>query len=284
VNRSNVVLTGLPRSGTTLACRLLNSLPDTVALHEPISPGRFLGAEGEQAVLESVEKYFRRMRRMIRREGVAVSKNVGGKVPDNAYEQTKSEHGLRSHTGGKGNKKGKVIIDKELKKDFLLVVKQPALFSSLLSVLVGRFSCYAIVRNPLSVLASWNSVDHKVREGHSRGAELYDEALRSELASTDDRISRQMILLSWWYERFYTTLAKDHIIRYEELVNSRGRALSAINPAAKTLNEPLSSQNFNALYDYGEMRELGRRLLRTEGAYWRFYTRESVERLVEGAR
>jgi hypothetical protein len=32
------------------------------------------------------------------------------------------------------------------------------------------------------------------------------------------------------------------------------------------------------------MRELGSRLLRTEGAYWRFYTRESVERLLEGIR
>jgi hypothetical protein len=35
--RANVVLTGLPRSGTTLVCRLLNKLPDTVALHEPLS-------------------------------------------------------------------------------------------------------------------------------------------------------------------------------------------------------------------------------------------------------
>ena len=40
-NRANIVLTGLPRSGTTLACRLLNLLPDTVALHE----GPPLGSE-----------------------------------------------------------------------------------------------------------------------------------------------------------------------------------------------------------------------------------------------
>jgi hypothetical protein len=260
----------------------LNTLPDTVALHEPISPGRFIGAEDDQAVLEGMEQVFRRMRRMIRREGVAVSKNVGGKITDNAYVQTKSEKGLRSQSGGKGTEKGKVIIDKELKENFLLVIKQPALFSSLLPVLAQRFACYAIVRNPLSVLASWNSVDHMVREGHSRGAELYDEVLRGELASTDDRVSRQLLLLSWWYERFYTTLDRDHIIPYEELVSSRGIALSAINPAAKLLDEPLSSQNLNALYDHGEMRELGSRLIQTDGAYWHFYTRESVEKLVEG--
>jgi hypothetical protein len=249
-----------------------------------MAPGRFVGAEDEQAVLEGVERFFRRMRRMIRREGVAISKNVEGKITDNAYEQTKSETGLRSHSGGKGTEKGKVIIDKELKENFLLVIKQPALFSSLLPVLARRFPCYAIIRNPLSVLASWNSVDHRVREGHSRGAELYDEVLRGELASMDDRVSRQLRLLSWWYERFYTTLDRDHIIPYEELVSSGGIALSALNPAAKMLDEPLSSKNLNTLYDHGEMRELGSRLLRTEGAYWRFYTRESVERLVEGTR
>jgi hypothetical protein len=282
VRNRNVVLTGLPRGGTTLTCRLLNQLPDTVALHEPIAPGKFADARDESDVLEGVERFYRRMRRMIRRERVAVSKNVGGRITDNAYEQSRSRSGLRTQTGGKGAEKGKVVIDKELKKEFRLIVKQPALFSALLPVLAQRFPCYAVVRNPLSVLASWNSVDHRVREGHSRGAELYDEVLRGELASTDDRVSRQLLLLSWWYERFYTTLDKDHIIRYEELVSSGGRALSAINPAAKTLNEPLSSQNLNALYDHGEMRELASRLLRTEGAYWRFYTRESVERLLEG--
>ena len=37
----NIVLTGLGRSGTTLTCHLLNKLPDTVALAEPIAPGKF---------------------------------------------------------------------------------------------------------------------------------------------------------------------------------------------------------------------------------------------------
>jgi hypothetical protein len=66
-------------------------------------------------------------------------------------------------------------------------------------------------------------------------------------------------------------------------VGSGGGALSAITPAAKALHEPLSSQNLSALYDHGKMREIGEMLLGREGAYWRFYTRESVEKLVEGA-
>src|ERR1700679_3353065 len=38
------LLTGLPRSGTTLVCALLNRLPDTVALSEP----RILALHGDR--------------------------------------------------------------------------------------------------------------------------------------------------------------------------------------------------------------------------------------------
>jgi len=58
---------------------LLNKLPDTVALHEPISPGKFVGLEDE-AVLDGVEQFFGRMRRMIRRRGVAFSKPIKGRI------------------------------------------------------------------------------------------------------------------------------------------------------------------------------------------------------------
>ena len=64
-------------------------------------------------------------------------------------------------------------------------------------------------------------------------------------------------------------------------MGSGGGALSAITPAAKTLREQLSSRNLNALYNREEMRDLGDRLLCSDGAYWRFYTRESVEGLIE---
>ena len=279
-NRANIVLTGLPRSGTTLACRLLNLLPDTVALHEPIAPGRFAGLADEQAVLDAVESYFRRMRRMIRNQGAAVSKQAGGEIPVDAYEQTRFGKEPRPHSAEKGTGKGKIVIDKDLKKGFLLVIKQPALFSALLPVLEKRFPCYAIVRNPLAVLASWNSVDHVVREGHSRGAELYDEVLRRELASIEDRATRQLRLVSWWYERFSTTLDPENIIRYEDIVNSGGAALSAVTPAAEALRERLWSRNRNPLYDREDTLRLGERLLASKGAYWGLYTRESVEALL----
>ena len=247
----DIVLTGLPRSGTTLACRLLNLLPNTVALHEPFLPRFFEGMEGE-AVLEKLGRFCRKTRREIRRDGVAPSKSVGGAIPENAYGSAKPGE-LRPHSAEKGKEMGKLLVDKDLEGRFFLVVKQPAIFAALLPVLVEGFPCYAIVRNPLSVLASWNSVDHNVREGHSAGAELYDEGLRRELAATDERVGRQLRLLSWWYGRFYETLDEEHIIRYEDVVGSGGGALSVLVPSAKLLDETLESRNLNPLYDREDM-------------------------------
>ena len=46
-----MLLTGLPRGGTTLACELLNHLPDVRALDEPMDPNRLLrDAAGEDGI------------------------------------------------------------------------------------------------------------------------------------------------------------------------------------------------------------------------------------------
>jgi hypothetical protein len=76
-SQANVVLMGLPRSGTTLACHLLNKLPDTVALAEPISPGKFADRLPDyEAVCDGIEESYGRMRRMALRDGKVISKHL----------------------------------------------------------------------------------------------------------------------------------------------------------------------------------------------------------------
>src|SRR5215212_11226093 len=108
----DIVLTGLPRAGTTLACRLLNLLPNTVALHEPFLPRFFAGMENG-AVLEKLGRFFRKSRRAIRRDGLAPSKTVGGAIPENAYGSAKLGK-LRSHSVEKGKEMGRLIVEKDL--------------------------------------------------------------------------------------------------------------------------------------------------------------------------
>ena len=284
MSEANIVLTGLPRSGTTLTCHMLNKLPNTVALHEPITYGRF-DPENEESILDGIENFYRRMRRMIHNEKVAFSKEMEGQITDRTYQLTSEAERNRRAVGNNRQRRRdqKVRIEKTLDRDFALIIKQPAMFSALLPILVKRFPCYALVRNPLAILASWNTINRHTQNGHAPAAERYDERLRNMLGSLEDRSERQLYLLSWFFERYRQELSEDHVIRYEEMVDSGGASLSVISPAAESLDESLPSRNLNPLYDREEMRVLGRRLLDSEGAYWAFYTREDVQELLERA-
>lgn len=274
MNRRNIVLTGTGRSGTTLACHLLNKLPDTVALSEPIAPNKFVEyMPDHEAVCDQVVKYYRRTRTRARRRGVATSKHVGGVVPDNTKGVV---DGVRRRIA----EKGKIAIEKELHPGFYLVIKQPQLFTVLLPTLKKRLPSYAIVRNPLAVMASSRSIEG--REGRGTSAiDRYDPELSTHLRSVKDSTERALLRFHIRYELYQRELPAEHILRYEDIVSSGGRALEVIVPAARELDEPLESRNLNPLYDREEMLRLGERMLESEGAYWNFYTRESVEDLLK---
>jgi hypothetical protein len=87
-------------------------------------------------------------------------------------------------------------------------------------------------------------------------------------------------MMSWACERFASELPEQNVIRYEDIVDSGGRALAVISPGAEELDEPLSSRNLGELYDRDTMLRLGERLLESDGAYWHFYSREEVEQLL----
>ena len=279
-NHGNIVLTGLARSGTTLACHLLNKLPDTVALTEPISPGRFVDLLPDYgAVVGGVEEFYTRMRRMALEDGEVISKHVGGEVPDNSFGRPDAAGERKSVL-----EKGRIPVGKSLSEDFYLVVKQPGLFTALLPTLSERMPCYAIIRNPLSVLASRTSLG-RLPSRHPKGrisaVQKYDEDLERRMASVPrGSLEWRLKMMSHSFERFQSELPEDHIIRYEEIVATGGRALSAVVPTAATLDEPLESKNLNPLYNREEMLDLGEKLLASEGAYWDFYPRERVKELL----
>lgn len=271
------MLTGLPRSGTTLTCHLLNEVPNTLALLEPIGPASFANMlpDGE-AIPDTLERWYRKTRRRALKKGDVATYHVGGKIPDNPFEEKRLGDEPRRWLASYG----RIRVGKDLQRGFFLVVKEPPMFTALLPSLVQRFPVFAIVRNPLAVLASWNSVDIPARRGRVPKAERFDPELTRRLAATDERVERQLCLLDWWCERFTRCLPVRNIIRYEDIVASRGKALASIVPGARKLNEPLLARNANALYKQEDVAEIGEKLLRGSGAYWRFYSRDSVEELL----
>jgi hypothetical protein len=273
----NVLITGTPRSGTTLLCSLLNKLPDTVALHEPMNVWDFPKCRDASAVADVIEKFCSETRSSLHEHGFAMSKHVHGQIPDNVAADQVNRAGTRlRHT-----EHGPVVVDKPLSQGFDLAIKHPVAFSALLETLSQRFECYAIIRNPLATLASWNSLAWlNVKNGHAPIGEKLDAELQRDLAAEPDPIERQLHILEWFYDRFRHFLPERAMVKYEDLITSHGRELAKFFPAASNLDENLSSKNVNKYYDRELMMDIGQRLLRREGPIWHFYGKGDVEKLL----
>lgn len=276
----NVLITGTPRSGTTLLCSLLNKLPDTVALHEPMNVWEFPKCPDATAIADVIETFCAETRQSLHEHGYAMSKHVGGHIPDNVAADQVNRSGTRLRR----TEHGPVFVEKPLSKDFVLAIKHPVAFSALLETLTQRFECFAIIRNPLATLASWNSLAWlNVGKGHAPIGEKLDPQLHRALAAEPDAIERQLQILEWFYTRFRNILPDRAIIKYEDLIASRGRELATFFPAAADFEENLSSKNVNKFYDRALMVDLGERLLRRQGVIWDFYSRRDVENLIAEA-
>ncbi|HST29843.1 MAG TPA: hypothetical protein VLK27_03270 [Chthoniobacterales bacterium] len=276
-SRRNVLITGIPRSGTTLVCSLLNKVPDIVALHEPMSVWEFSRCRDAAALAATINDFCTEARRSLREQGSAISKHVGGEIRDNAVGDQLDQAGTRLRR----TEHGKISIDKPLSENFTLAIKHPLAFTALLKSLSKHFECFAVVRNPLATLASWNSLDWlKVKKGRAPIAEKLDADLARQLSDESDAIERQIQIVEWSYDRYRRFLPNENVIKYEELIATHARALARFFPTATDLSEDLVSKNLNKHYDRALMTDLGQRLLKREGPIWSFYSKDDVKNLL----
>jgi len=276
----DVLLTGIPRSGTTLACSLLNRLPQVLALIEPMNMRELKAAGTDESRVRYIADYLAQIRRNALEQGVVPRKLLAG---DGTNTFATTADGKRASSIQSDQI---VAVDKSLKKDFTLIVKHPNAFAALLPVLSERFSCAALVRNPLAVLASWNSLDHALSQGHAPMAERFDPELATRLDREDDPFIRQLQLLDWYFDTFTRWLPANRVIRYEEMIATSGAALSVIDQSAQSLSDDgrrLESQNTNRLYNDPDVISRAADLLLSDQdhASWKLYEQDSVLELRE---
>jgi len=273
----DVILTGIARSGTTLACTLLNLLPDTVALHEPMSPRMLMGLSQPEELNGRVASFFSEQRRSLRSRGEAISRMVDGRIPANPFGDTLGDQGTRRSMVQLGT----VCFGKSFAAPFRLVIKHPSCFTALLGSLKQRFPCYAIIRNPLAVLLSWQTTQANWNDGRQPAAEAFDEKLRRRLDAEPDPLGRQLLMLAWSFDQYGLHLPPEAVFRYEDVIATAGRALRPLAPQAIGLTEPLCSRNNNPIYANVDVPRICRRLLATAGPFWDYYSPESVTELME---
>lgn len=264
-----LALTGVPRGGTTLACHLLAGCDDTVALFEPMDVREL--AEDRLAALAKVEHYFDRCRTQALATGTAPSKQLDGRVPDNPFAPRAGNAPRRLQATP-----GEVTIGSPLSDGFLLAIKHNAAFAALLPELAQRLPTRALVRHPLAVLASWNSVDLPVREGRIPAGERLDGALRCALDAEPDRLRRQLRVLDWFFARFAAALPAGHVLRYEDIVATSGRCLFDSVGAVPRRVPVLRERNASGDYRLSDPASLADALLRQGGEWERWYPRTTI--------
>ncbi len=282
-----MLLTGLSRGGTTLACELLNRLPDVRALDEPMDPNQLVReAERDEgrsidaaAVLAGIERFATEQRRSILDRGMARTLHVDGSVVGARVSDDRGADGLRLPLGTRAE----IPVDPPAAPDFTLVIKHPVAFTALLPTLVERFAVVTIVRNPLAVLASWESVPFAQREGRLGLRATIAPELTARLEATEDRLERQLMLLEWFFGSYASTLSREQVIRYEDIVATGGAALAPVAASAGGLRVALDSRNTATVYDRAHMRQVGSMLLERDGTHWLYYKPEEVRALMAAA-
>ncbi|AEP31195.1 sulfotransferase domain-containing protein [Brumicola nitratireducens] len=231
------LITGIPRSGTTLCCHILNQQNNIVALHEPINPSQ-LNLNSSNVVKVVSQKYndFQQ----------ALYQGTEFEHGDNAGLEIDNPVGL-SVVKGKREviaKRGKIKVPKYIGKDIQLFIKQNALFTAFLSELSEHFNVTCIVRNPVDVLLSWWTVNLPVSKGSLPAGENNDASLKQVLSSQKDELQRQLIIYQWFARQFVA--ANSTIIRYEDIIKTNGQAL--FNAANVVQTKPLSLEAKTRVY------------------------------------
>ena len=276
------LLSGIPRSGTSLCCRLAGELPDWIALAEPLRLDHGEGVYGLDPHTDCtrIEALVGQIRDRIWAERRAPSKQYAGRLDDNRVVSGYTDAGLRRLRA----EWGEIVIDKSLSSRFGLLIKHNSAFAALLHRLSASFSCVALVRNPLAVLASWQTVHFPIQQGRIPGGELFDHALRRTLEQEPEPLRRQIVVLNWFFARYRAHLPSEHVIRYEDLVETGGQTLFRL--LGHTGAEPvtLKSRNGSALYGKAMIGTLLEALLESGGPWTHFYTPEDCKRVAEKIR
>ena len=275
------IITGIPRSGTSFVCALLNHLSDVVALNETMDINTLLSAPDTSARVSVLKAYFARLRDSISKTRKMPQHELAGSGNNMFLSETVVER--------KSAKTGRLLsvdVHENLSSNFALGLKNLNVFALLLSELDVHFDCCALVRNPLATLASWHTLDHPVRDGQIMAAKRINIPLADRLADIGNSRDRRLALLAWYYERFTEVLEADRIFRYEDIMTSNGRVLEAMFPSASklphSLTEPLRNHNESRLY--GTAAEAigdAEALLEDQShACWRIYAPSDVRALL----
>lgn len=213
----DILLTGIPRAGTTLAAAMLDALPDTVCLNEPEwqRPHPALDAQGFARAV--AEDFAAQRTRLLAGEPVMDRRAQDGAALTNYYEDGTN---FVLHP----------LVRAGLSPDFTLAMKHNGPYLAALPELValGAFEIRAVIRHPLPVLRSWRRLDLPVSRGALPNATDYWPEMRALTAMPMDLLEKQVRMLDLMFARIGECAVHIRVLRYEDFATGQDVQAAAI--------------------------------------------------------
>ena len=230
---SDIIITGLPRAGTTLLAKMIDTMPDSVCLNEPLwhyDWAKQHGRQGPDAFARWLEEDLAEQRHhLLAGKPVMDRRLPSGEAVTNYFREHPTQKEAR-------NRVGMVPFTREgLTADFTLATKHNILYLSVLDELVKRkaFKIIAIIRHPLGVIASWQTTPIPISRGELPAAMIYWQHMRELVATPMDLLEKQIRMYDAMCERLYAHRAQIEIIKYEELVQDPSLLADSIGKASQ---------------------------------------------------
>lgn len=218
----DLIITGIPRSGTSYLGKLLHTSPDCVVINEPRQVFKPLA---EELVPWSVALLYQELRRDIL-DGRAVENKIknGQLIEDTAIVD---EHNFYTPSVSRA--------------DFLLGTKNTLAYMARLSQLqriMPHAPIVACVRHPLDTIASWKTTfahlrnavvaDFPVGHLHDPLLATWQRHRLAEIAATPEVVLKRALLWRYLAECLLMNQRQLIIVRYEELVERPVETLQMI--------------------------------------------------------
>lgn len=248
--KKNHIITGIPRSGTSLVSSLIAESINAVVFSEPewlklIRQSCHNSKEFTHGLINHIS---------LLRSEIKHDKPINLKI-NKETQKTISNYYKRDSQGNVTSikKEESVVLGKNYASQ-PFYIKSNAQFTACLEDLikVKAFKIYCIIRNPVSCIMSWRSLNIPVSKGNMKIAENYSDSFLEFTSGSTNLLHKQVLIVDWFFHEYKKHANHVEIIKYEDLLENTDNIISNITSSDSKIDTKLKSANKNQHYDHSE--------------------------------
>lgn len=246
--KNDIIVTGMPRGGTTLLGSLISSLDNVFCISEPFEIEKLLhDSHDRNDFVNKIANYYSLQRQIAIKNKKLINRvSVDGSLVTNYFVRNGDKILLNYNERE---------VDIETKDpNFKLAVKHNAHFMSVLPEIIKleKFTIAAVVRHPVPTIMSWRSLNLPISRGRLPSGEKYWNELADIANSKADTLTKQVLIYELILKRLIEFKGYILLLSYEQIVNDV-EVISKLFGLRFKRKIKVSSQNKSSEYNWNEI-------------------------------